>query len=249
MGAGRKMRSRRIGVSRRALRAGLTMAIAVPGVALTAAPASAVCPAGAGTEQYCYALVGATDGATYNGVSANLTYTCMKQPAELLTQQTWLSTSTRDAFIETGIYRGYVSGGAGTTTTPTIFWGRQLSPRAGGAYQTWKSSALSPSTAYNFAIVRNSGGYVWQIYFGSRLLANLDGPTNTMVSAQAGAESHTPSDNNRGSMTGGKVKRNSTSWSSGFGPNWYSIVTSGYFSASNISSSSITYTTPQNTGC
>lgn len=209
------------------------------------ATASAFCPAG--TTGNCYAQVETGDTATYNGVSSNHTYTCMGQPTELVAQQNWIATAPIDAWVESGIYRGNLSGGAGLATTPSIFWGRKFS--SGGAYQTWRVAAANANTAYNFAIIRNSGGFVWQVKQGSTVILSANGPADTMGWAAAGAESHHPTDNNRGSFSGGKVMRNSSSWSTGFGPSWLWFRTAGYFSASGITSSSMTYTTPQNSGC
>jgi hypothetical protein len=147
-------------------------------------PVSDAHAADACANPHCYAAVySLTDGTIYNGVSANINYTCMAVPSTgnpLITQQIWVATDGPIApspdntpgqrWVEAGIYRGVVAGGAGIAYTPTYFWGR-LAPDTG--YQTWQASAWGTppkNTSINFTIVRNSGGYTWQIKQGGRLM-------------------------------------------------------------------------------
>jgi len=200
---------------------------------------------------HCYAKFRSNStGLSADAVTATFQYSCMN--GALITQQVWLQNHEATYWIEAGIYQGGLAGGAGTMTTPTYFWGR-LAPDTGG-YHTWKTTAwgVVPKNApVNIAIVRNSGGAVWQIFQGGRLMGQGNAPSMTFWEASAGAESTDAKNQNAGSASQIRTKYNgATAWSSGIGPNSTldRIPNNGYFYINQQGNDYIFYDAPSVSG-
>jgi len=201
-------------------------------------------------QGHCYAFVRTADNSTYTGVNGRIRYSCMGDPKSMITQQLWISTDGSTAWVEVGVYRGVIAGGAGSVSKPTYFWGRKYNADGAGIYQTWTAGRAPGDTNLGVAITRNSGGYTWQVFRGSTVIGSANSPGNSMDWVGGGGESVHRSDNNNGAVSNLQVKRNGSDWIRTLGSkySWYrtpSVFTVRY------DNDFVSFTTPQNShaGC
>jgi hypothetical protein len=211
----------------------LAMLCIASALALLGAPeasASVSCLATTRCEIY---LQGGSGAATYQAVSGNVNYTCM--PAvpdsswEFTGQTTWISTGGATPYwVETGLTVGY---GNPATSTPYYYWARNSSDAGYGEWTASGWGTAPKNTDLNLSIQRNSGGFTWQIFQGSRVLGSANSPADTMYYVRSGGEANAAVVQDAGKWTGIKTKYNNGGWVNTIGPNnGYNIIPStGYF--------------------